>query len=766
MDTTMATTSERVELITPLGEELLFHGLRTREELSRLGEYQLDLLSKNKAVDRDKILGGKVTIKVSLQDGEVRYFNGFVTRFSAGASLGRYARYSATVSPWLWFLTRTADCRIFQDKTIQQIIEEVFADHPGVADFAFELSESYSPWKYCVQYRETDFNFVSRLMEHEGMYYYFRQTDGHHTLVITDSTDKHDPAKGYETLQFIAPQVLVRPGTEYISAWHISREVQPGAYAQEDYDFERPSVDLTTMKTLPRNYSPSDYEVYDYPGFYVQKPDGERYAHVRIDEYGAMFETAEAETNYRGVRVGARFTLEGHDVGPINGDYLVVAATHKLESSQYESGDEAGTESGFSCSFTALSCSQQFRPVRSTPKPFVHGPQTAVVTGPAGDEIYTDKYGRVKVQFHWDRKGKKDENSSCWIRVSHPWAGKGWGAVATPRIGQEVIVDFLEGDPDQPIITGRVYNEENQPPFGFPAGAVLSGVKSDTHKGGGYNEMSFDDTAGTEKITIHGQYDMNTTVEHDQTSTVHNCRTDAIDVDDSETVGNNQTWSVGVNRDATIGSNETLAVGADRTKSVGANETITVGANRDATIGASETLTVAATRTHTVGVNEAISIGAAQEITVGAMQAITVGAMQAISVGAAQNVSVGANQSTNVGASQVINVASNQSTSAGGNVVISAGAKFSASAGSDFAGSAGGKMGLKAGGDLGASSGGKVAVTAASELTLVCGGASIVLKSGGQIQIKGTDITINGSGKITVKAGGDVVLKGSKIGQN
>src|SRR5262245_44481922 len=335
----MPTTSEHIELVTPLGEELLFHGMHAHEELSRPGEFQLDLLSKNKNVDRNKILGAKVTIKVLLHDDQIRYFNGFVTRFSAGAALGRYSRYYATISPWLWFLTRTADCRIFQDKTVKQIVEEVFADHPEVADFAFELTESYPTLKYCVQYRETDFNFVSRLMEHEGMYYYFRQTDGHHTLVITDSMDKHDPAPGYETLQFIAAQVLVKPGTEYIGGWDISQEVQPGKYAHDDYDFERPSVDLTTTKALPRSYTPSNYEVYDYPGCYLQKSDGERSAHVRIDEYGARFEKAQATTNYRGVQVGARFTLEGHEVDRVNGDYLVVAATQTLESTQYESGD-------------------------------------------------------------------------------------------------------------------------------------------------------------------------------------------------------------------------------------------------------------------------------------------------------------------------------------------------------------------------------------------------------------------------------------------
>jgi type VI secretion system secreted protein VgrG len=608
-----------------------------------------------------------------------------------------------------------------------------------------------------VQYRETDFNFISRLLEQEGIYYYVRHTDGHNTVVFTDSTSKHVATPGYEQLSFVSPEQVVRPELEHISRWEFGREIQPGVYVHDDYDLERPSVELKTRKVLTRSYAPSDYEVYDYPGLYVQKPDGEQYAGVRIDELGTQFEIAHASSNAKGIHVGALLTLENCRREDQNCEHLIVAASHDLEFSDYEAMP-AGAGTRYSCNFTAMSSKQQFRPRRATAKPFVQGPQTAVVVGPAGDEIYTDKFGRVKVQFHWDRLGKKDENSSCWIRVSHPWAGKGWGSVATPRIGQEVIVDFLEGDPDQPIITGRVYNGENQPPFGFPAGAVLSGIKSNTHKGAGYNELSMDDTAGKEKITIHGQYDMNSTIEHDQTLTVHNCRTDTIDVDDSETVGNNQTWSVGVNRDATIGSNETLAVGANRTKTIGANETISVGSNRNATIGASESLTVAAQRTHTVGVNETISVGAAQEVTIGAMQTVTVGANQTISVGA--------NQSTSVGSNQSINVAGNIAEQAGGNVSSSAGGKMALSSGSDFTGSAGGKMGLTAGGDLAVSTGAKGSVSAASELTLVCGGASIVLKSGGEIQIKGTKITIDGSGKISVKAGGDIAMKGSKIGQN
>ncbi len=746
-----------MEITTPLGDDLLFHGMHAREELSRLFEYQLDLLSMKPDVDLDTILGKNVTVTLALPDDSARYFNGFVTRVSQGARYGRFTRYSATVRPWLWFLTRTTDCRIFQEMTVPDIVKKVFADHP-TADVSFELTGSYKKWTYCVQYRETDFNFVSRLLEQEGIYYYVRHTDGHNTLVLTDSTSKHVPTPGYEKISFVSPEEVIRPELERITRWQFEREIQPGVYVHDDYDLERPSVELRTRKTLTRGYQPSDYEVYDFPGLYIQKSDGDQYAGVRIDEYGTQFEVARAVTNAKGINTGALFTLEDNPREDQNSEHLIVGAVYDLQFSDYESlpGGATGTE--YRCSFTAMTSKQQFRPRRLTPKPFVQGPQTAVVVGPAGDEIYTDKYGRVKVQFHWDRYGKKDENSSCWIRVSHPWAGKGWGSVATPRIGQEVIVDFLEGDPDQPIITGRVYNAENLPPFGFPAGAVLSGYKSNTHKGSGNNELSVDDTAGKERVYIHGQYNMDTVIEHDQTSTIHNCRTDRVDVDDSESIGKNQKWDVGVNRDATIGSNETLTVGSNRTKKIGANETITVGSNRDATIGKSESLTVALQRTHSVGVNETISVGAAQEITVGAAQTETVGANQTINVGADQSTSVGANQSLTVGANQSISVGSGQT--------VSVGADAATSIGGDEAHTVTGARSTSIGKDDTTKAGKNFVVDAADAIMLQTGDASITMKKDGSIVIKGKNITITGSGKISVKADSDVVVKGSKVGIN
>jgi type VI secretion system secreted protein VgrG len=393
--------------------------------------------------------------------------------------------------------------------------------------------------------------------------------------------------------------------------------------------------------------------------------------------------------------------------------------------------------------FECIPASIPFRPARTTPKPVVQGCQTAVIVGPGGEEIYTDKYGRVKAQFHWDREGKKNENSSCWIRVSYPWAGKGWGGIHIPRIGQEVIVDFLEGDPDQPIVVGRVYHAENMPPWALPGKGVVSGIKSDSTKGGGgYNEFSMDDTKGNELINVHAQHDQAIRVENDERTSVGHDRT--------EDVGNNEKITIGVNRTEKVGSDESITIGANRTEKVGVNETINIGSNRTEHVGANETITVTANRTRVVGINEAVGVGAAQEITVGGLQAITVGAMrtktvgasETVDIGANQSIDVGANQSTNVGSKQTIDVGSDQSLTVGGGRTTSIGKADSLTVGKTLT------------------------VNAADEILIQTGSASIHMKKDGTITIQGKDITVKGSGEIDVKASKNVTMKGQKILQN
>jgi type VI secretion system secreted protein VgrG len=727
----------------PADSALLFHGMHAREVLSQVPEFQLDLLSTNGEIALDDILGKNVTVTLKLADDSERYFNGFVSRFSQGRMLGRYYRYFATVRPWLWFLSRTADCRIFQEMTVPDIVKQVLEEEP-THDYKFELTGSYRTWTYCVQYRETDLNFVSRLLEHEGIYYYYKYADGKNTLVLTDSYSGHEASPGADTLPFIDPDRLARPDIEHVSAWDFGREVQPGIYVHTDYDFERPSTNLRTQKTVTRGYGPSQYEVYDYPGHYVQKPDGEQYSAVRIDEYAAQFEVAHAATNARGLRTGSLFTLEGHPRGDQNREYLVVAASTDLEFSDYEAMPERGG-AVYRCSFTAISSKQQFRPPRVTPKPAVQGPQTALVVGPAGEEIFTDKYGRVKVQFFWDRLGKKDANSSCFIRVSQPWAGKAWGAIALPRMGQEVVVDFLEGDPDQPIITGRVYNAEQMPPYGLPANKTQSGVKSRSSLDGtpaNFNEIRFEDKKGSEQLTIHAEKDQDIGVENDESHWVGHDRTKTIDHDETthvkhdrtETVDNDEKITIHGNRTETVDKNETITVHGNRTETVDKDETISIHGKRHITVDKSETATVALTRSHTVGINESITVGAAQEITVGAAQAITVGASQAITVGKDQTVTVGKNLTTDVGADEAHKVKGGRVSEVGKDDSLSVEKNF--------------------------------VVEAGDQITLKTGDASLMMKKDGTIVLKGKDIQIEGSGKINVKASSDVIVKGSKVGIN
>jgi type VI secretion system secreted protein VgrG len=530
-----------IELNSPLGKDLLFKGLRGHEELGRSSEFELTAVSSRADINPSDLLGKSVTVKLELLKGGPRYFNGYVTRFTQGGMVGRQYEYRMIVRSWLWFLTRTTDCRIFQDKNVPDIIKDVFADHP-VASFENALNATYLPRTYCVQYRETDFDFVSRLMEEEGIYYYFEHSDGKHTLKMVDSDSGHKTLENKATITFHLPGPGKHTEDEHITALTKKVGIQPGTVALYSFDFEKPKADLGVKSRLLQQHERADYEVFDWAGDYLQTDHGDHYVRVRVDELHSDFERLDAHCNVRDIVVGRLFTLKNAPRPKQDGEYLIVSADYDLKNNTYESGE--GEEATYECSMSLLQSRQQFRPARTTPRPTMGGPQTAVVVGPAGDEIHTDKHGRVKVQFHWDRYGKRDENSSCWIRVSQPWAGKDWGTVSIPRIGQEVIVDFLEGDPDQPIIIGRVYNGDNMAPYVLPGAAVISGIKTKTHKGAGYNEISADDTAGKEKITIHGQYDMGTTVEHDQTDTIKNDRKITVDGTHTETIKKDTTISV------------------------------------------------------------------------------------------------------------------------------------------------------------------------------------------------------------------------------
>jgi type VI secretion system secreted protein VgrG len=746
----------QVTLASPLGPDLLFQRMTDDSGLSLLGRTDLVLLSEKPDLQPEALLGQPVTVSVRLREGQ-RFFTGHVTRFALAGHRGRFFEYRAVVRPWLWLLTRTADCRIFQEESVPDIVKKVFQDH-GVAQFEFKLFRSYRKRTYCVQYRESDYQFVARLLEEEGIYWYFQHGDGSHKLVLVDAAAVHSPAAGCDPLPFFANTAEAPPDTEHVTAWTSSTGIKTGKTVLTSYDFERPRARLLADDAEVRGHELADYENFDFQGNYLQADDGRQLADTWLDELQTRRQRLGGLSNAFGLACGELFRLERHPCDALNAEYLCTRAKVVAQADGYEAGAEPGS---WQCEFEAIPSAQQYRPVREIVKPFVKGPQTAVVVGPAGEEIHTDKYGRVKVQFHWDRYGKRDDRSSCWVRVSSPWAGNSFGFIQVPRIGQEVVVDFLEGDPDQPLITGRVYNADQMPPWELPANATQSGVLTRSSKGGAYgnaNAIRFEDKQGAEQLWIHAEknqdievendethwvghdrkknvdHDETTHVKHDRTETVDNNETITIGVDRTEKVGSNETISIGANRTEDVGVNETITIGANRTESVGANETVTVTGNRSVTVNASETKHVTLQRTRTVGVNETIGIGGAQEIGIGGLQAVVVGLAQTVNVGLSRGINVGMNLSTNVARDESRGVGGQRETSVGKDDT------------------------LKVGKDL--------VINAGDSITIKTGEASITMKKDGTIVIKGKDLQIDKSGKINMKATGKVVVKGSKILNN
>ncbi len=556
----VATQKNRTLAIeTALGaDELVLRSVAVNEQLSRLFNLEVELSSENAEVKFDDIIGTNATIRLELPNKSTRYFNGVVCRFAQVANEGGLAHYRATLVPWLWLLTRTADCRIFQNKKVGEIIEEVFKGH-GFNDFELKLSESYDPREYCVQYRETDFNFVSRLMEQEGIYYYFTHENGKHVLVLADAISAHEAMEGYADVTFLELEKGAE-GEEVISDWQVEKQVQPGAYALNDFEFKKPSSSLRAVADVTRNHAAATFEMYDYPGEYAVHAHGEYLAKVRLDEFQARHEVCRGHGTVRGLSAGFTFTMKKHGREDQNREYLITAVALKAEAGEYASGGK-GEDDFFSCGLEAIDKAQPFRAPQTTPKPIVQGPQTAIVVGPSSEEIHVDEFGRVKVKFHWDRDPKKDENSSCWVRVAQVWAGKQWGGIYTPRIGQEVIVEFLEGDPDRPIITGRVYNGEAMPPYKLPDNKTLSAIKSNSSKGGaGFNEVRFEDKKGEEQIFIHGEKNLDIRLKNDRFEIIGNNRHLVVKKDKFEAVEHNRNEKVTNDHLEEIGKDRNLKV--------------------------------------------------------------------------------------------------------------------------------------------------------------------------------------------------------------
>ncbi|MCR5856358.1 type VI secretion system Vgr family protein [Mesorhizobium sp. J428] len=756
-------TNAKAVARTPLGDTVTFARLDGRDEISRCFAYTVVLISRDAHVDPLQMLGQSVSIEA--EDEPKRWFSGLVSDFRLIRIEDGLARYEAVVRPWLWFLSNTTDCRIFQNMSVIDIVEDIFSKY-GIAKFEKRLQGSYPPREYCVQYDESDLDFVQRLLEHEGIFYFFEHDDGEHTLILADAMSKLKPVPDYETVEFNYGAIGSRRDKEYITEWAFISTVRPGAYVHTDFDFQKPGADLMSQSSQPFGHKEASGENYRQPGAHLDTGRGDAVAAIRREELQAVHQRIAAVGHARGLLPGCTFKLDLYPREDQNREYLVVSAEYRIFDPSFESGIAAEGET-YTVLLGVAPTSIVYRPPRITPRPIMRGPQTATVVGPSGEEIYTDKYARVKVQFHWDREGKKDQNSSCFVRVSQTWAGSGWGFIQIPRIGQEVIVDFVEGDPDRPIITGRVYNASQMPPYGLPGNATQSGWKSNSSKGGGgYNELMFEDKAGSELVNFQAQKDHNLLIKNDRTKLVQHDQSDRIDHDAKHSVGHNL--------DEDVGNNKTVKVGVDQTTNIGSNDTETVGSNRSLTVGANETISIGSNSTETIGANHTQTVAIMQTVTVGAAETRTVGATRSVTVGISQSHGIGTDDSWDIGANQTVNIGASQSVKVAASQGFDVGASRNAKIGSNDMTDVGGGHILKIAkgskidiGETGVIDVGKtMTITAKDAITLKTGSAQIVMKKDGTIIIEGKDITVKGSGKINIKASSDVIIKGSKINEN
>jgi type VI secretion system secreted protein VgrG len=557
---------------TPAGADvLLLRACRGEEGLSTPFQFSLDMVSENAALDFSTIVGQGATVTMEASGGATRYVHGIMTRFVQAGTVNGFTTYHGELRPWFWLLRMTSDNCVYQQQSTLDIVKAVF-DGLGFSDYRDATTGTYAPRDYAVQYGETAFDFVSRLLEEDGIHYFFEHADGKHTLVLADDSDAHTACAGPTAIRYLTGADAERGKDDMILDCIVEQQVISNAYSLDDYEFTTPATDLTVSVTGDSG----PLKLYDYPGRYSKTDAGNTLANVRLQAVEADAKCLSGSSTVRTFTPGFTFSLTDHNRNDANTTYLLRHVVHDATLEEYTNA------------FEAIPSTVTYRPRRLTPSPRIAGAQTAVVVGKSGEEIWTDQYGRVKVQFHWDQKGKNDENSSCWLRVAQGWAGKSWGMVFLPRIGQEVLVTFLDGDPDRPIVTGSVYNATQVVPYALPGEQTKSTIMTNSSKGGGgSNEVRFEDKAGSEELYLHAQKDMTTLVEHDRT----------------ETIKNNDTLTVTQAKSVTVTDGDdsyTISKGKRTLAVTAGDETHTVGGKRSLTVTGDETHTNSAKFTHTV----------------------------------------------------------------------------------------------------------------------------------------------------------------------
>lgn len=591
--------------------------MQAREALGRLSEYRIELVRSQRLapVEPADLLGTKATLKLLRSEGKYRFVNGWITAVELGGAVGRYDVYRIVLRPWLWYLTLGADCRIFQDKNALEVIEAVFGDYSGAKFDKTKLSGTPRKRPYCVQYRESDFDFVNRLMEEEGLWYYFAHVEGEHTLVLANGAGGHAELPEGTLHWSFALTESVRE--DVVTEWRQSAQLRSLKFTHDDHDHESPQTALLKSDERSDGYpKPGDLEVYDWPGRYAFPGDGnnatqgETNAKLEVRRFETGHKVATAATPCRSVAAGHTFKLADHPRA--DGDYLITAVDFELDLGD-EEASAADRGFGFRATLKLVPKSAPFATDALTRKPIVRGPQTAEVVGPSGDEIHVDELGRVKVHFRWDRVGRKNEQDTCYIRVATPWASKNYGMITTPRIGDEVVVSFLEGDPDRPLITGSVYNGDNKPPYELPAQATVYGIRSRSSKQGAatnFNELRFDDKKGSEYVWFQAEKDFHRLVKHDATDEVKN--------NNQVEIGKNHTASIGEKFDLKIGQTAKVEVGSDTSLKVKGDLNVAVDSATGLKVTSAIDLKGDAAIKITSGAAFDIDAGAALKITAGA----------------------------------------------------------------------------------------------------------------------------------------------------
>lgn len=733
---------------TPLGHALWAVSLTGREALSTLYGFTVRFKSRDRNIDCQAMIGELCAIEIETDRLARRWLAGQMIDFTAIGFEGRHWVYEATVAPKLWHASRRADFRIWQNMSVPDILYQVLGEN--AVRFDMRLTASYKTWEYLVQYRETDLNFICRQLEHEGIFFWFEHGPEGETLVLADHLSTHPVCPGYARVPFYSSPDA-RANEDHFDFWRLTRQVESGRLVHSDYDFRQPSTKLITEYADPRGHLFDQYEHFHYPGDYITPGDGTRYAANTLERLQRSQETVRLAGRVRGAAPGHRFTLTEHPRADQNRELTIVAAHYDLADNNYE-GAPAEDESRFRVALEAIPADRPWRAPLATPKPRVRGVETAVVVGPPGAEIHTDEYGRVKVHFHWDRYGAKDGDDTCWIRVAQPWAGTNFGAIHIPRIGQEVIVDFEFGDPDRPIITGRVYNAEQKPPWGLPANKTQSGILTRSSPGGAAgaglrngagdaNALRFEDKAGAEQVWFHAQKDYLTEVEHDESKWVGNDRHKEIDRDETteihrhrtETVDGNETITVHMNRTEVVDLDETITIHKNRSERVDLNESVDIGFNRKKAIGKNETDRIGKTwsirvgrfKTETIGMAYLQNVGMGRMENVGLGYSLNVGMAMNTLVGMSQSARIGKNKSTTVGTRYTLNVG------AGGGAATSAGDGI--------------KHVVAPSSSADGGRGGSNIIMDAESITLQVGASTLVMKADGTIKLNGKNVDLSGS---------------------